>query len=711
MSLGTLTIDIAANLAGLESDLGKAQRVFDKNARDFERTAKNIAKVTAGVAAAITVGFAAMVKSSIDAADQLMDVSESSGIAVEQLSALKLATDIEGVSIEQLSGSLNKFNKSVVSAAEGVGTGKEAFDALGISVTNTDGTLKNNYDLIEEVAEALSQLQDGAEKTALAQDLFGKSGVKLLPILNGGRQGLQDFSKEAERMGLIISGKTAEDAGKFNDSLGRLQLSFVGLSNVVAGEVADDLASLTDTLADPKTQAGITSLASGIVLIIEKLTQGAAALASFASATGEFFAKYYGGVDVSNVKDLKKEIEDVRSAMEAPIKSFFDVTIPRRLVYTDKEELQTYLDYLLGAQKQIAANAPALVNTSAGTGTGVRAPDKVIIPEIDTSEIQAKIDEIQKQIDDSFRTQNENYARQIALAGEVTELERIRYETSVGSLRDLDQQQKIILENQAKEIDQINAAAKAEADRKAIEDKLMADLESARNSLLTQEEALTKAAEERMKTLQAAYAAGKIGEEEYGELARRNGEELNKSIDELKNKTTELSEITKELYRGVQNSIADAIVNGIKGGSDNALEAFRDLLIRLAAEAAAANLTQWIFGGGQGSTGGSGTGSNTVGILSAAASLFGGGLAVGGPAYAGKMYEVGENNSPELFVANGRQFMIPGNGGSVVPAGGSGGVVVNFDMRGATNSREMRESAGAIARKVSGAVAASQRYN
>lgn len=53
----------------------------------------------------------------------------------------------------------------------------------------------------------------------------------------------------------------------------------------------------------------------------------------------------------------------------------------------------------------------------------------------------------------------------------------------------------------------------------------------------------------------------------------------------------------------------------------------------------------------------------------------------GGPVSAGSMYEVGENGLPEIFQAsNGRQYMIPGNDGSVISnkdlTGGSSGVVV-----------------------------------
>lgn len=712
MSLGTLTIDLAANVAGLESDLGKAQRVFDKNARDFQRTAAGIAKVTAGVSAAIAVGFAAMVKSSIDTADSLTDVSESSGIAVEKLSELKLATDIEGIALEQVSASLNKFSKTVNDAADGAGAGADSFKALGVSVRGSDGALKDNYTLIEEVAEALSMMENGAQKTALAQELFGKSGVKLLPILNGGRQGLQEFSKEAERMGLIISTGTAKSAGEFNDNLTRLRLSLTGLSTVVAGEVADDLADFTGLLSDPNTQAGIANIAKGLIQVAEAAARAMATIGNLTKFIAESVARAANGIDLSSLVDVQEEISAIQDLINNPITARLNPLLPTRLAFMNKDELVAEMEKLVKQRDElINSTVPPLIPSASGNGE----PSTKKFTEYETgstgfidAEIEARI-KLQAQIDSAFQSQNEGYARQIALSGEVTELERVRYETTLGSLTQLDAAQKLILENQAREIDQINLAAKAEADRKAVETKLVSDLEAVRNTLLTQEEALREAADERFKILEAGYAAGKIGEEEFAAQTQKNAELLKKQLQDTQNQTTEISEFTKNLYRGVQDSIADALVNGIKGGGENALEAFGDLLIRMAAEAAAANLTQWIFGaaGGAGGSAGGGTG----GLLSAAAGLFGGGLAVGGPAYAGKMYEVGENNNPELFRANGRQYMIPGNGGSVIPAAGGGSNVININMPGVTNAREARESAGAVARKVSAAVSASQRYN
>jgi len=715
MSLGTLTIDLAANVAGLESDLGKAQRIFDKNARDFQRTAVGIAKVTAGVATAVSVGFAAMVKSSIDTADQLSKASGIYGIAIEDLSALRHGAGLSGVSFDQLGAGLNKFNKQVTDAFEGVGAGAEVFDALGISVTTSGGALKENYVLIEEVSEALSKMEDGAQKSALAQDLFGKSGAKLIPLLNGGRQGLQEFSEEARKLNKVFTAEQGAAAERFNDNLDRLKDSITGIANVVAGQVVDDLARLTDTFADPNTQDGIANIASGLVLVSTKAVEALAAVGNLAEYIAESVARAANGIDLSSLVDVQDEISSIQELINNPITARLNPLLPTRLAFMNKDELIAEMEKLVKQRDDlINSYVPPMIPSASGG----KAPETKKFTEYKTGstdfidqEIEARI-KLQAEIQKSFDSQSAGYARQIALAGEVTELERVRYETSIGSLSQLDSAQKVILENQAKEIDQINIAAKAEADRKAIETKLVSDLEAARSSLLTQEEALREAAEQRFKVLEAGFMAGKIGEEEFAEQAKRNTELLDKQLEDAKNKTTELSEFTKELYHGVQNSIADAIVTGVKGGGENALEAFGDLLLRMAAEAAAANITQAIFGNGQtsGGGGGSGQGANTIGWVNMAASLFGGGLAVGGPAYAGKMYEVGENNNPELFRSNGRNFMIPGNGGSVVPANG-GGNVIHINMPGITNAREGREAAGAVARKVSSAVAAGQRYS
>ena len=92
------------------------------------------------------------------------------------------------------------------------------------------------------------------------------------------------------------------------------------------------------------------------------------------------------------------------------------------------------------------------------------------------------------------------------------------------------------------------------------------------------------------------------------------------------------------------------------------LQSFADTLQRMVAEAAAAQIFESLNIGGEN------------GILSSIFS-FGGGKAAGGPVSAGMFYEVGEANKPEIFRTGGRQYLIPGNQGEVMPIGAASGVV------------------------------------
>ena len=113
-------------------------------------------------------GFA---KSSIDAADQLSKMSQKTGVAVQTLGELKYAGDLAGTSIEQIQSAMTKLSVKATEAATGSKTAGAAFEALGISVTNTNGGMKSQIQLLEESAKAVASISDPTVKAAMAVDL------------------------------------------------------------------------------------------------------------------------------------------------------------------------------------------------------------------------------------------------------------------------------------------------------------------------------------------------------------------------------------------------------------------------------------------------------------------------------------------------------------------------------------------------------------
>jgi hypothetical protein len=176
--------------------------------------------------------FAEMIHSSMESADQLNKMSQSVGVSVESLSRLSLSAKLSDVDLDTLAKSMGKLDKSVRDAADGTGTGAQAFEYLGIKVQDSQGHLKTSDVIMAEVADKFAGLQDGAGKTALAMDIFGKAGAGMIPMLNQGSDSLRENAEMSDRLGLTLSKETAEGAEKVNDRFTLMGQATKGMANV-----------------------------------------------------------------------------------------------------------------------------------------------------------------------------------------------------------------------------------------------------------------------------------------------------------------------------------------------------------------------------------------------------------------------------------------------------------------------------------------------
>jgi hypothetical protein len=164
-------------------------------------------------------GLAAMAKGAIDAADNMNDLSQKTGVSVESLSKFQQAANASGTSIEGVGGAMIKLNKGL---AAGTGPAADALKALGLSATDASGKLKTTDTVMLEVADKFAKMPDGAGKTALALQLFGKAGADMIPLLNGGSKAITDLSA-------TMTGDFAKGADSLNDKLAALQGKLLAL--------------------------------------------------------------------------------------------------------------------------------------------------------------------------------------------------------------------------------------------------------------------------------------------------------------------------------------------------------------------------------------------------------------------------------------------------------------------------------------------------
>lgn len=193
-------------------------------AKAFSFSGLTAITVSATAAAAALVG---AVKSAADYGDQLDNMSQRTGVAVEELAKLQYAAKLSDTSSEALGKGIGNLSKLMVAAAGGAEESSKLFEKFGINLRNADGTIRGTSDVLYDLADVFATMPDGPQKTALAMEFFGKKlGQELIPLLNQGSEGLKAMADEAERLGLVLNAEQAKAAADFNDNLDRLgQLS------------------------------------------------------------------------------------------------------------------------------------------------------------------------------------------------------------------------------------------------------------------------------------------------------------------------------------------------------------------------------------------------------------------------------------------------------------------------------------------------------
>lgn len=275
--IGALRVILGADTASFDDGLKSAQARLASFGAGMAKV--GVAMGAAIAAAGVAIGVS--MKRAIDEADKLGKMAQSIGIPVEELSKLKHAADLSGVSMEGLSVAVGKLSKNMVAAAQdGASQMALNFQTLGVAVQNADGSLKSSSQVLTELSGKFAGMQDGASKTALAMEFFGKSGKDMIPILNSGAAGLRAMMVEAEQLGIVIDTKTAKSAEAFNDNLTRMGKVWDGIVLQVTAEMLPAFQHFSQIMIDAaKNSTFMKAAAEGIASGL-KVAVGAALTAA-----------------------------------------------------------------------------------------------------------------------------------------------------------------------------------------------------------------------------------------------------------------------------------------------------------------------------------------------------------------------------------------------------------------------------------------------
>lgn len=244
-SIADLVINLRMSTASFVKELDKSRTLSTAFGTAVGVTMAGIGASAARMAVDVATSIPRAFLAAADSADELFKSSQKIGISVEALSGLKHAADLSGISFQQLETGVARLSRNMRDSISGTNAASKAFIDLGVDVRNQDGTFRTTEDVLRDLAERFSKMPDGANKTALAMTLLGRAGAQMIPFLNQGAAGLDRMLKEAEKLGLVISTKTAMAAEAFNDNLQRLKGALTGVTTQMAADLLPLLESVT----------------------------------------------------------------------------------------------------------------------------------------------------------------------------------------------------------------------------------------------------------------------------------------------------------------------------------------------------------------------------------------------------------------------------------------------------------------------------------
>lgn len=203
---------ITASAEGAKSALGKMKN--------------DLMAIGAGVG---VVGIGAkLAKEAIQWDVAVKKLSGITGATAKETSELLAVANYMGVAMEDSAGAFAKFSKNVgaakekmeVARAEGK-LGTDIFSKLGYTLEQIQG--KDTVEVFKMIQERLRGMKDGAEKTRVEMELFGRTGYQMHAMLNMSAEQMDKVAERAKAMGLIIDDETAAKSAKLNRELKDLE--------------------------------------------------------------------------------------------------------------------------------------------------------------------------------------------------------------------------------------------------------------------------------------------------------------------------------------------------------------------------------------------------------------------------------------------------------------------------------------------------------
>lgn len=223
-NIGNLGVTLTADAKQFGKGMENARRDVETFGQKVKRTMSSAALPMAAVGVAATaMAFKVQraVEDTLEKLDKIGKSAKNIGLTAESFQELSYAAELSGVGVDLFQKSMAKLEKASEDAIDGLKTSERAFAKMGISVEELRAA--SPEELLNMVADGMSNLEDPTQQAAIAMQLFGTRGLDMLEFLKNGSKGLDELRQKARDLGIVLSNELIANAEKNNDKLTTLK--------------------------------------------------------------------------------------------------------------------------------------------------------------------------------------------------------------------------------------------------------------------------------------------------------------------------------------------------------------------------------------------------------------------------------------------------------------------------------------------------------
>ena len=258
------------------SSLSKTESKAGGVAGALGKGVKAAGKFAVGMGAGMAVAGAAVMKlagQTAEQTDRIDKLSQQLGLSREGFQKWDYVMSQSGVSIDSMTTGMKTLAQKMGDVASGTGPGIKLFEQLGVAVTDSTGAVRSQEDVFNDAITAFQGMEEGAVKSDLALQLFGRNGMELMPLLNSTAESTENLKNKAQEMGLVLSDETVDAGVNFTDTMDTLKRTLGGLMAQGIGPMLPLINSLAEQFTKilPTLMAFIAPLMEKLVPVIGEL--------------------------------------------------------------------------------------------------------------------------------------------------------------------------------------------------------------------------------------------------------------------------------------------------------------------------------------------------------------------------------------------------------------------------------------------------------